>query len=288
MKYAFIKTHEREHTVSLMCEVLELSTSAYYAWLKCPVSLHQQEDQRLAEKIKTAHEASQGTYGARRICEDLREDGEQVSRARVDRLMKTQGLNSKAKRRFKATTDSGHSLPVFPNHLNRQFDVDAPDKVYVGDITYIPTREGWLYLAVLIDLYSRAVVGWAMADHMKASLVNDALLMAIFKRRPEAGLLLHSDRGSQYASNLYQQTLRQHQFICSMSRKGNCWDNAPAESFFHTLKTELCHHDNYRTRAEAQQAIFEYIEVFYNRKRRHSTIGYVAPFKYEEMNRKVA
>ena len=148
MKYAFIKTYEREHTVSLMCEVLELSTSAYYAWLKCPVSLHQQEDQRLAEKIKTAHEASQGTYGARRICEDLREDGEQVSRARVDRLMKTQGLNSKAKRRFKATTDSGHSLPVFPNHLNRQFDVDAPDKVYVGDITYIPTREGWLYLAV--------------------------------------------------------------------------------------------------------------------------------------------
>ena len=288
MKYAFIKAHQCEHTVSLMCQVLALSPSAYYDWLKCPVSLRQQEDQRLAAKIKTAHEASQSTYGARRIREDLREDGEQVSRARVERLMKAQGLKSKAKRRFKTTTDSTHSRPIFPNRLNRQFDVDAPDKVYVGDITYIPTQEGWLYLAVLIDLYSRAVVGWAMAGHMKASLVNDALLMATFKRRPAAGLLLHSDRGSQYASKLYQQTLRQYQFVCSMSRKGNCWDNAPAESFFHTLKTELCHHDNYRTRAEAQQAIFEYIEVFYNRKRRHSTLGYVAPFKYEEMNRKVA
>lgn len=183
------------------------------------------------------------------------EDGERVSRARVDRLMKAQGLESKVKRRFKATTDSSHDLPVFPNHLNRQFEAETPDQVYVGDITYIPTQEGWLYLAVLIDLYSRAVVGWAMASHMKASLVNDALLMARFKRRPAAGLLVHSDRGSQYASKLYQKTLAQHQFVCSMSRKGNCWDNAPAESFFHTLKTELCHHERYATRAQAKQAL---------------------------------
>ena len=211
-----------------------------------------------------------------------------MSRARVERLMKAQGLKSKVQKQFKATTDSTHSLPIFPNHLNRRFNVDVPDKVYVGDITYIPTQEGWLYLAVLIDLYSRAVVGWAMASHMKASLVNDALLMAVFKRRPEAGLMLHSDRGSQYASGLYQKTINQNQFICSMSRKGNCWDNAPCESFFHTLKTELCHHDNYQTRDQAQQAIFEYIEVFYNRKRRHSTVGYLAPLHFEQMNRKAA
>lgn len=281
-----MKDHQSEFSVSLMCQVLEVSTSAYYDWIKQPVSLHAQEDQRLAEKVKASYDDSLGIYGARRIREDLIEQGEKVSRARVERLMKTQDLESKVKRRFRATTDSSHSLPVHPNHLDRQFEVSEADAVYVGDITYIPTREGWLYLAVLIDLYSRAVVGWAMADHMKASLVNDALLMAIFKRKPKAGLLLHSDRGSQYASGLYQQTLNQNQFVCSMSRKGNCWDNAPAESFFHTLKTELCHHERYATRAQAKQAIFEYIEVFYNRKRRHSSIGYVAPLKYEEMNRK--
>ena len=171
--------------------------------------------------------------------------------------MKEQGPESKVKRRFKATADSSHDRPVFPNHLNRQFEA-APDQAYVGDITYIPTREGWLYLAVLIDLYSRAVVGWAMSSHMKASLVNDALLMATFKRRPGAGLLVHSDRGSQYASKLYQKTLNQHAFVCSMSRKGNCWDNAPAESFFHTLKAELCHHERYATRAQAKQSIFHF------------------------------
>ena len=243
-----------------MCQVMDISTSAYYEWLKQPVSTHAQEDQRLAEKIKVSYNERRGTYGARRIREDLLDQGEGVSRTRVNRLMKAQNLKSKVKRRFKATTDSSHSMPVFPNHLERQFDVSAADQVYVGDITYIPTQEGWLYLAVLIDLYSRAVVGWAMADHMKAALVNNALLMAILKRRTRAGLMLHSDRGSQYASALYQKTLNQHQFICSMSRKGNCWDKAPAESFFHTLKTELCHHDNYSTRAQAKQAIFEYIE----------------------------
>lgn len=286
MKYAFIKSHQSGFSVSRMCEVLEVSGSAYYDWLHRPVSLHEQADQHLAERIKHFHTESQGTYGARRLREDLLEAGESVSRARVDRLMKEQGLESKVKRRFKATTDSSHDLPVFPNHLNRQFEAAAPDQAYVSDITYIPTQEGWLYLAVLIDLYSRAVVGWAMASHMKASLVNDALLMATFKRRPAAGLLVHSDRGSQYASKLYQKTLNQHEFVCSMSRKGNCWDNAPAESFFHTLKTERCHHERYATRAQAKQSIFEYIEVFYNRKRRHSTIGYVAPLKYEEMSRK--
>jgi transposase InsO family protein len=290
VKYAFIKAQQSTgtHSVSLMCEVFKLSASAYYEWLKQPVSQHAREDQRLAEKINVAHQASRGTYGARRIREDLLEQGEQVSRARVGRLMKENDLKSKMKQRFKATTDSAHSLPVAPNHLERRFHVDTPDTVYVGDITYIPTQEGWLYLAVLIDLYSRAVVGWAMASHMKASLANDALLMATFKRRPAAGLLVHSDRGSQYASHLYQKTLNRHRFVCSMSRKGNCWDNAPAESFFHTLKTELCYQEVYSTRDHAKQAVFEYIEVFYNQKRRHSSIGYVAPLKYEQMNKKAA
>jgi len=283
-----MKNHQSDFSIDLMCQVFGISRSGYYDWLSRPVSLHAQTDQRLSAEVKRSHQASRSIYGARRIIEDLRALGETVSRARVSRLMKEQGLRSKVKRRFKATTDSKHSLPVAPNRLNRQFAVEAPDKVYVGDITYIDTQEGWLYLAVLIDLHSRAVVGWAMAPHMRASLVNDALLMAIFKRRPEAGLLLHSDRGSQYASHLYQDTLSQHQFVASMSRKGNCWDNAPAESFFHTLKTELCHQQKYATREQARQTIFEYIEVFYNRKRRHSTIGYMTPFQFEKKHRKVA
>ncbi len=209
-----------------------------------------------------------------------------ISRTRVGRLMKQQGLKSKCKRKFKATTNPKHGRPVTPNLLERKFLVAQPDTVYAGDIT--PTDEGWLYLAVLIDLYSRAVVGWAMSERMTAGLANNALMMAIWRRRPTQGLMLHSDRGSQYACGLYQKTIKENDFICSMSRKGNCWDNAPSESFFHTLKTELVHHQRYRTRAEAKQEIFEYIEVFYNRKRRHSTNGYQTPLAYEQASRKVA
>ena len=201
--------------------------------------------------------------------------------------MKQQGVESKSKRKFKATTHSNHGRPIAPNLLDREFLVNQPDTVYAGDITYIPTDEGWLYLAVLIDLYSRAVVGWAMSERMTAQLANDALMMAIWKRKPPKGLMAHSDRGSQYASDLYQKTLKDHGFICSMSRKGNCWDNAPSESFFHTLKTELTHHRRYQTRQEAKQDIFEYIEVFYNRQRRHSTIDYQTPLGYEKTNREI-
>lgn len=288
MKYAFIKHHQATFTVTRMCDMMEVSCSAFYDWLKRPESARSLEDRRLSEKVKKSHQKSREIYGARRIVKDLVEDDEVISRERVGRLMKQQDLESKSKRKFKATTNSNHSHPVAPNLLDRKFQVERPDTVYAGDITYISTDEGWLYLAVLIDLYSRAVVGWAMSERITAELANDALVMAVWKRMPNKGLMVHSDRGSQYASGLYQKTIKERGFICSMSRKGNCWDNAPSESFFHTLKTELTHHRRYRTRQEAKQDIFEYIEVFYNRQRRHSTIGYHTPLGYEQMCRKVA
>lgn len=282
MKYAFITQHQQRFSVIRMCHLLDVSTSAYYEWRKRPESPRRREDQRLAESVKQSHVRSRMTYGARRIQKEIVETGEIISRNRVARLMRQQGLESKVKRKFKATTNSNHDRPVAPNRLDRDFQADRPNQAYVGDITYIATHEGWLYLAVLIDLYSRAVVGWSMAERMTAQLANDALTMAIWKRKPPKGLLVHSDRGSQYASALYQNTLQERGFICSMSRKGNCWDNAPAESFFHTLKTELTHHRHYQTREEAKQEIFEYIEVFYNRQRRHSTIGYQSPARFEQ------
>ena len=232
--------------------------------------------------IREIHEKSRKNYGERRIKDDLADMGKTVSRKRIGRLMKEEGLACKTKRKFKATTDSSHNKPVAENLLKRDFSRAQPDQAYVGDITYIPTREGWLYLSVFIDLCSRAVVGWSMDSRMTATLVTDSLEMAMWKRRPGAGLLVHSDRGRQYVSERYQKLLSDNEFVCSMSRKGNCWDNAVTESFFHTLKTELVHHEDFQTREEAQQAIFEYIEVFYNRQRKHSTNGYLAPFKYEQ------
>jgi len=277
-----------QRLITLMCHLLEVSRSAYYDWLSRPESQHSKEDRRLGARVKALHKESRETYGATRIREDLIEEGEVISIHRVGRLMKEQKLKGKSRQKFKATTDSKHNYPVAPNLLNREFDVNQPDTVYAGDITYIRTDEGWLYLAVLIDLYSRAVVGWSMSSRITATLANDALMMAIWKRHPPEGLMLHSDRGSQYASGLYQQTIQENGFVCSMSRKGNCWDNAPSESFFHTLKTELVHHRRYKTREEAKQDIFEYIEVFYNRQRRHSTIGYKAPLQFEAEQSNVA
>jgi len=222
VKYAFIEHHQATFTVTRMCDMMEVSCSAFYDWLKRSESAHSLEDRRLSEKVKKSHQKSRETYGARRIVKDLVEDDEVISRERVGRLMKQQNLESKSKRKFKATTNSKHNHPVAPNLLDRKFQVEQPDTVYVGDITYISTDEGWLYLAVLIDLYSRAVVGWAMSDRITAELANDALVMAVWKRKPNKGLMLHSDRGSQYASGLYQKTIKEHGFICSMSRKGNC------------------------------------------------------------------
>jgi transposase InsO family protein len=207
-----------------MCQLLDVSQSAYYDWLKRPESARSLEDKRLGEKVRESYEKSRKTYGTRRIVKDLVDDNELISRTRVSRLMKQQGLECKSKRKFKVTTHSNHGRPVAENLLDREFIVERPDTVYVGDITYIQTDEGWLYLAVLIDLYSRAIVGWAMSERMTAEIVNNALMMAIWKRKPPKGLMVHSDRGSQYASDLYQKTIKDHGFICSMSRKGNCWE----------------------------------------------------------------
>jgi len=288
VKYAFIQEHEAVFLVSRMCRVFEVSRSGFYEWLSRPESARKQADRQLTEGIKQAFEDSRQTYGTRRIQNDLDQQGQCVSRARIGRLMRQAGLRGKTRRRFRATTNSNHTLPVAPNRLDRQFQVAEPDRVYVGDITYVATGEGWLYLAVFLDLFSRQVVGWAMSAWMTADLVVDALQMARWRRRPDKGLLVHSDRGSQYASGRFQTMLKDHGYIGSMSRKGNCWDNAPAESFFHTLKTELIHHCRFETREEAKQQIFEYIEVFYNRQRKHSTVGYQTPAEFDQMHRKAA
>ncbi len=271
-----------------MCRVFEVSRSGYYEWRSRPPSQRDQQDKALKAKIREHHEESRATYGTRRIQRKLAGDNETASRRRIARLMKDEGITCKTRRKFKATTNSKHDKPVAPNLLDRNFSAEKPNQAYAGDITYIPTREGWLYLAVFIDLCSRAVVGWSMGSRMPASLVKDALSMAIWKRRPAAGLLVHSDRGSQYASDSFQRLLSRHEYRGSMSRKGNCWDNAPAESFFHTLKTELIYHEDFKTRDEAKQAIFEYIEVFYNRMRLHSSNDYMSPMDYESELREAA
>lgn len=264
-----------------MCNILEVNRSCYYEWLNSAPSARKLEDEELSKKIKVIFLENKCLYGSRRIRKALIKEGYKISRRRVGTLMKKQGLYCKTLRKFKVTTDSNHKLPIAPNLLNRNFYQDKPDQAYVGDITYIPTLEGWLYLAVVIDLFSRRVVGWAMDNNMKTSLINDALLMAIWKRKPPKGLISHSDRGVQYASDSHRDLLKEHGIIQSMSRKGNCWDNAVPESFFHTLKTELIYHETYETREQAKDDIFKYIEAYYNRARMHSTNGYLSPVEYE-------
>lgn len=281
MKYAWIQRYQDEFSVSVMCEFLSVSRSAYYDWLvRTPTAL-EREDAELIEAIKALFKQGRKNYGTRCLKKALTQKGWHVSRRRIARLMRQAGLACKTKRKFKVTTDSKHNLPVAPNLLDRQFSAVQPNQKYVGDITYIHTQEGWLYLAVVIDLFSRQVVGWSMSERMQAKLVNDALLMAIWKRKPSKGLIWHTDRGGQYASDSHLALLHEHGIIQSMSRKGNCWDNAVAESFFHTLKTELVHQRRYQSRSEAKQELFEYIEVFYNRERLHSTNNYLSPVDYE-------
>ena len=283
MKYQFIKDHRGEFPVARMCSALEVSTSGYYAWRTQPQSHRDQENQKLVEQIREIHTESRETYGSPRIHADLVDQGIKCNKKRVARLMRIHSIRAKQhKRRRVQTTDSAHDLPVAPNVLNQQFEADAPNQKWVTDITYVPTDEGWLYLAVVLDVFSRRIIGWSMVSTLCTVLVKNALLMAIAERCPGAGLLHHSDRGAQYAGGEYQAILNDHDMIVSMSRTGNCYDNALMESFFGTLKRELIHHRHYRTRAEARQDIFEYIEVFYNRKRRHSSLGYLSPVQYEQ------
>jgi len=271
-----------EFKISRMCQFLEVSRSGYYEWLGRPPRTPTAADQEVQDKIQRYFAQGRGTYGTRRIKHLLAQEGLQVSRRRIGRVLAQAGLRCHTRRKFKAPTAAGQAQTVAPNQLNREFTVQVPDTVYVGDITYLPTGEGWLYLAIVLDLCSRAVVGWSMADHMRAELVSQALAMAICQRQPEAGLIMHTDRGSQYGADSYRQLLRQHGIEPSMSRKGNCWDNAVAESFFHTLKTELIYLEDFDTHEQAQTAVFEYIEVFYNRQRCHSANGYLAPLAYEQ------
>jgi putative transposase len=280
--FSFIEQHKEVWPVTVMCQALGVSTQGYYAWRGRPASAQQQRRDGLLGEIADIHEQVKGRYGSPRVHAELQARGHGCCVNTVARLMHQAGIRAKTARKFRHTTDSNHSRPVADNVLDRQFDPSAPNEAWVADITYVPTREGWLYLAVVEDLFSRRVVGWSMDSTMTSRLVVDALEMAVQRRLPGAELVAHSDRGSQYASEHYQRLLAQHGITCSMSDVGQCWDNAPMESFFASLKKELCHHEDYATREQARASIFEYIEVFYNRQRRHSTLGYVSPAEYEQ------
>lgn len=284
MRYRFIETEKATYPVRLMCRMLRVSRSGYYAWRTHPQSPRTQADRRLLVAMRAAFDASRHTYGSPRLHRELRAQGRPDGRHRIARLMREHGLRGRRRRRFRTTTQSNHAHPVAANVLGRRFDTTAPNQAWVSDITYVWTLEGWLYLGVILDLYSRRVVGWSMGACIDQALTLRALNMALTGRVSRPGLVHHSDRGSQYAAGAYRQLLAAHHLACSMSRKGDCWDNAVAESFFATLKVELVYETQFATRAQASQAIFEYIEVFYNRTRRHSYLGFVSPVNYERYN----
>jgi putative transposase len=265
-----------------MCAVLEVSRSGFYDWLARPESRRSRKNRELTNKIRQLHRASRKIYGSPKIHKDLVEQGETCSENRVARLMNQAGIQSKLTRKFVITTDSRNTQQPAPDLLQRAFEIEMPNKAWVSDTTFIGTREGWLYLAVIMDLYSRQVIGWAMGHRNNTELVHDALMMALWRRGDVRNVIVHSDQGSTYAAYAYQQRLEENSLRCSMSRKGECLDNAVAESFFGTLKNELIYHEDYRTRAEARQSIFEYIEVFYNRQRRHAFLNYATPVEFEQ------
>ena len=281
MRYSFIREHRGQFRVAALCRVLKVSPSGYFAWLRRPQSRRAAQNRGLLTRIKAAHAHSRKSYGRRRIHVQLQRDGISCSRNRVARLMRQEGLCGLRRRKFKATTNSRHSFPVAPNLLARNFTAAAPDQVWVSDITYLACEEGWEYLATVMDLYSRRIVGWAMQSTLERSLTLRALEMAIAQRRPAPGLIHHSDRGVQYACGDYQTALNEQGMVPSMSRKGDCWDNAPGESFFGTLKCELGLHGLRPPREQAHRKLFEYIEVFYNRQRLHSSLGYQSPAAFE-------
>lgn len=277
--------HRQEFSVLLMARILKVSRSGYYRWRKATESSPRaRAREELDARVRELFELHRGRYGAPRITEDLRELGQPCDEKTVAASLRRQGLKARAARRFKATTNSKHNLPVAPNLLEQDFTATQANEKWVQDITYLWTEQGWLYLAVVIDLYSRQVIGWAMSERMKATLVCDALSMALFRRGMPSGVIVHSDRGSQYCSTAFQQLLIKHRLLCSMSRRGDCYDNACAESFFHSLKVELTHGQRYITRAQARREVFEYIETYYNRIRRHSTLGHISPAAFELRN----
>ena len=281
MRFQAIEGHAGKYPVRLMCRVLRVSTSGYFAWRKRPESLREGKDRELLAKIRGVRTGRKQSYGSPRVARALRGQGTACSRHQVARVMRQAGIRAVQARKFKATTDSKHTRPVAENVLDRRFRPSAKNQAWVADITYVGTDEGWLYLATVMDLYSRRIIGWSMKDRMTQDLVLDAAWMAVGDRGLTSAGIHHSDRGSQYASEAYQRLLRQLGMTCSMSRKGNCYDNAVMESFFHTLKVECVHHQRYRTRAEARKDIFEYIEAFYNRERLHSSLGYLSPIEFE-------
>jgi transposase InsO family protein len=283
MRFRFIEQHARAYPVRLMCRVLQVSPSGYYAWRSRPESARAKANRRLLQEVQSLHARHQGRYGSPRMHAALRAEGYRVSRGRVERLMRRHGIRALAHRRFRpTTTDSRHQLPTAPNLLQQKFTASVPNRVWLADITYIPTGEGWLYLAAVLDLATRKVVGWAMRDHLRTELTLGALIMAAQRQRPGAGLIHHSDRGSQYAAEAYSRQLALMKAKPSMSRTGCCYDNAPMESFFHSLKVELVHQRSWTTREEARRDLFGYIEVYYNRQRIHSALGYLTPEQAEQ------
>ena len=283
MKYAWIAAQGKAFALNEMCAVLSVSVSGYRSWKRGGTRGRKRltDDQMLA-LIGAIHGELRGAYGSPRMVRELRLRGFTAGKERVERLMRENGIRARHKRRYKVTTDSRHALPVAANLLDRNFTPAAPNKVWTSDITYLWTDEGWLYLAVVLDLFNREVIGWSLKPRMTADLATDALTMAWFRRRPASGVLHHSDRGSQYASQTFQKKLTEYGMVCSMSRKGNCWDNSPTESWFNSFKNERYHGIRYETHADMRAASFEYIEVFYNRKRQHSTLGYRSPIQFLE------
>ena len=281
MKYAWIDAHEGFYGLNELCNALSVSPSGYRAWKRGGIpSSKRLSDAQLIALIGSIHAEYKGVYGSPRMVKELHARGLPASKSRVERLMRENGIRAKHKRRYKVTTDSKHVMPVAPNLLDRDFTPPEPNKVWTSDITYLWTTEGWLYLAVVIDLFNREVVGWSIQPRMNVDMVTDALRMAWFRRKPAKGLIHHSDRGSQYAAGVFQDALRDYGMVCSMSRKGNCWDNAPTESWFGSFKNERIHGEAYVDKHKMREIVFEYIEVFYNRTRRHSTLGYLSPIQF--------
>jgi transposase InsO family protein len=282
VRYAFISEEKKHYPVRTLCRVLEVQEQGYYAWCKRPLSERAKRDAELASTIRVVFAESRCRYGSPRIHDELQDKGKVCSKKRVARLMQQEGLRAKAAKKFRVTTDSSHGKPVAPNLINRNFTVLSPNEVWCGDITYLWTKEGWLYLAVFIDLYSRMVVGWSIGTRLDASLVTTAFRNAVARRRPKIGLIVHTDQGVQYTSEAFLQALSAVSAKQSMSRRGNCWDNAPTESFFHSFKVEAIYGEDLETRREMEYEVFDYIERFYNRRRKHSTLGYCSPINFEQ------